>query len=207
MTLDRDCGEGQYLLRALTPGDYSVTGTILDASGNPLTNGMTKVDFAIPASAGTPTQVVIDFPFKDFVKDYTGNFYYLFRWGDDPGSNSSDPPPAATCAAALPPVVTRSVRLERGGHPLTDSTGLVIDGVTPGPCVDPSIPPQFPGLKWGPADLIIVGFDAASTPRFQETFHTFVGAGIATQVLTYDVDSLAPDAGPPPDAAPPDAGP
>jgi cysteine-rich repeat protein len=197
VTLDRDCNESQYIQAVLDAGHYSVVGTLVDSAGAALTKGMAKAEFDMPETpSGTPVQVNIDFPFADFLRtDYKGSWIYRFVWD---GKTS--------CASALPPVVTRSVRLERGGTPLADADGVVLDGMTPGDCVDPSSAPSIMGIPWGPADLTVVGFDATGTPQFRETFHTFVGAGISNPILTYDVDSLRPDAGVP-DAGAADAAP
>jgi hypothetical protein len=197
LTLDRDCNEGQFIQTVLEAGHYSVVGTLFDSSGAALTRGMAKAEFDMPASpSGTPVQVNIDFPFADFIRtDYTGSWIYRFAWDG-----------ATTCASALPPVVKRTVRLERGGVPLAGTDGVSLDGMVAGDCTDPSSAPQVLGVPWGPADLTIVGLDAASMPQFRETFHTFVGAGIFNPILTYDVDSLRPDAGIP-DAGVADAAP
>jgi len=188
-SLDRDCNESQYIQAVLDAGHYTVVGTLVDSAGTALTKGMARAEFDMPTTpTGTPVQVNIDFPFADFIRtDYTGSWIYRFAWDGKP-----------TCASAQPPVVTRSIRLERGGTPLVGADGMPIDGLTPGDCVDPTSA-QIMGIPWGPADLTVVGFDATATPQFRETIHTFVGAGISNPILTYDIDSLRPDAGLPPD--------
>jgi hypothetical protein len=192
ITLEKDCEFYQYTLAALDPGSYEVVGTLIDADHKPLTKGKAKASFVVPEAPGT-VQVMLDFAYGDFDRsDYKGNWIYTLKWG------------GATCAAATPPVATSSIRLERGGHAIKTSDGKTIDGASPEPCTDPSIAPQIKNLPWGPAEVTIVGFDASATPAFRQTFKTFVGAGIANPVLSYDVASLTPDAGIP-DAAASDA--
>ena len=196
LTLDKDCNDSQTKLMALDPGHYTVNGTLFDAAHTALTKGGAMAEFDISsAPPGPPVQVTVDFPFADFVRAYQGNWLYRLKWAG-----------AATCAAAAPPVVNRTIRIERAGVPVMSSDGVTLDGMTPEPCTDPSSAPQIKNLPWGPANVIITGLDGASVPRFRQSFPTFLGAGILNPILNYDVASLAPDAGVP-DAGVPDAGP
>ena len=158
-----------------------------------LTKGISMTSFVIPeVPPGAPVQVTLNFPFEDFLRtDYVGNWFYSLTWAGQ-----------AMCAAAMPPVVKTSLRLERGGQSIVSADGVSVDG-TPKACVDGSNE-VINKLPWGPANLTVIGLDASGTPQFQETFPTFIGAGILNPTLKFDVDSLAPDAGVP-DAGVPDA--
>jgi cysteine-rich repeat protein len=199
-TRDIECNYSQYMVNALAPGEYTVTGTLLDGAGNPITNGQTRTTFSIAgAPTGTPVQVRLDFPFADFTRtDYTGDWFYTVTWGGV----------ANKCSAATPPVVKTRVRLERDGQVIKSKEGTPVDGSTPVACYegDAAHAPAINHLPWGPADVVITGLDATDTPQFEASFETFVGAGISNPTMIFDVNSLTPDAGPP-DAGVPDAAP
>jgi cysteine-rich repeat protein len=183
------CSLSPYMITALMPGEYTVTGTLLDSAGHPLTNGQTTTTFSISgAASGTPVQVRLDFPYTDFVRtDYTGDWFYLPTWG------------GKTCSMATPPVTKTTVRIERGGTPVKSKEGVAIDGTMELDCFEgpASKAPAVNHLPWGPADVVITGLDATGTPAFSATFSTWVGAGIQNPTFAYDVQSLAPDAGVP----------
>jgi cysteine-rich repeat protein len=194
-TRDVDCNYSQTTVRALAPGDYEVKGTLLDSMDRPLTRGLSTVAFVIPqAPTGSPVQATVDFAMDDFLRtDYQGDWFYKLSWAG-----------ALTCSTAVPPVLKTSIRLERDGQAIVSGKGVTIDGLTPTDCIEGEHAPAINKLPWGPADLIVTGLDASGTPRFRETFTTFIGAGIVNPALAYDVDSLAPDAGVA-DAGAPDA--
>lgn len=180
-----DCSSSQYIFKALTPGDYTVTGTLLDIMDMPVTKGMSTTGFTI---SGADVNVTLNFGFDDFVSSYFGNYFYRIKWGG-----------AVTCADGVPPVVMTKFRLERGGQPIKNMDGTItVDGVTPTPCHD--FTEQFAEsvntLPWGPATAIITGLDGNGVPQFKGTFPTFVGAGVSNPIIEFDVNSLAPDAGP-----------
>ncbi len=193
-----DCSFSQYPFTALTPGSYTVTGRLFDSADQLLTKGQAQAGFEI---TNADVQVTLNFPFTDFERtDYRGDWFYRFKWGG-----------AATCATATPAVAMARVRIARAGTPVVDESGTPVDGLVPGPCYD--FTEQFAhainDLPWGPAELTVTGLDSGGIAQFEETFPTFIGAGITNPVLEYDVNSLAPDAGGPDagvvDAAGPDA--
>jgi len=190
--LDFPCDYSQTTVRALAPGNYVVTGTLFDAMDRPLTRGKSKAEFVMPVDpSGPPVQAIVDFAMDDFVRsDYEGDWFYKLSWAGK-----------KKCSAAEPPVVKTSIRLERDGHAIVSGKGVTIDGLSPMDCYEGQHAPAINKLPWGPAQLVVTGLDASGTPQFQETFTTFIGAGILNPALEYDVDSLAPDAGVP-DAGP-----
>ena len=82
----------------------------------------------------------------------------------------------------------------------------------PGDCR--SLGEEFPQsaleVPWGPYVFTVVGLDGGGETQFEETFDTFVGAGVSNPEMDFVVDSLTPDAGVPDagvaDAGVPDAG-
>jgi cysteine-rich repeat protein len=190
---ESECGLAEMTFRALVPGTYTVTGTLLDGMGMPVTKGTAVAGFTI---AGSDQSITLNFPMSDFNRSYHGTYLVRLSWGG-----------ADTCGGAVPPVTETSIRLERDIMPIMSMGGMVIDGATPVPCLDANGQSSysFPGLPWGKAKLVVTGWDALGQAQFQESFDTFVGAGPANPTFELDVQSLAPDAGPP-DAGPADAG-
>jgi cysteine-rich repeat protein len=191
-----DCALGQVVVPRLPAGSYTATAVAYDAAGAPLSRGLAQTTFTVGDTF--PLQVQLDWPWEDFIRAYTGTFFFQALWAG-----------SGTCAGAAPPVARQRVRLEREGRPLVGMTdaGDPINGA-PGACRDGNAAlAQFVlGLPWGPAQITLTGEDESGTPAFQATFDTFVGADISNPVMRFDVPSILPDAGVP-DAAPADAGP
>jgi hypothetical protein len=190
------CNFSETQLLDWANGDWVVTGRLLDDQGVQITNDLAMASFTI---AGVDTTATIDFPFADFSQSFTGTYYFRTKWGG-----------ATTCGGALPPVVTHRLLLSRAGSPLVGMTdaGDAIDGTGTGQCRNFSggSTQSILALPWGPADFTITGYDVTGTAQFEETFPTFIGAGIQNPEYEHDVNSLTPDAGVP-DASPPDATP
>jgi cysteine-rich repeat protein len=202
-TIKNGCTDFQYPFGGLKPGSYTITATLFDATGAALTKGMTSANFTI---TNADVEVDLDFQLGDFSMSYMGNYFFRTKWGG-----------ADTCTGAMPPVTQQIVKLEEGGSLVamakTDN-GEPADGVTPGPCRAANMsveefPQKINMIPWGPAKITVTGLDSGGTPQFMKSFDTFVGAGISNPEIILDVQSLAPDAGPMPDApiAAPDAGP
>ena len=76
--------------------------------------------------------------------------------------------------------------------------GYRLDGSQAAPCVLSSIAlaERANALPFGPATLTVEGTDAAGARQFAGTFETFIGAGTANPVMTFDVPVAPPiDAG------------
>jgi hypothetical protein len=178
-----ECSFGQRAFNVLPPGDYTVKGTLLDASDQPVTRGLATASFTIGSA---DVQAVLDFAMDDFLReDYTGDWLYKLTWNG-----------VLTCTGASPPVTKTTIRLERDGEVLIDGKGVAVDGSVEKDCLPASeIAAGVTGLPWGHATLTVTGLDAEGTPQFMEEFPTFVGPGW-NSVFMFDVNSLQPDAGP-----------
>ena len=194
-----DCLLNQIKIASLPDGNYTATGKAFDRQGAALTRGLAQLQFTV---AGQTQNVDIDWTYEDFLKSYTGTFYFQLKWGG-----------AAKCAEAAQPVVRQRLRLERNGVPSTAMlpSGEKLDGSNTGACYDGSTALAAVGIPWGPVRFTVTGEDAGGTALYRKAFDTFVGAGIVNQTITYDVPSLLPDAGPADagvaDARAPDGGP
>lgn len=174
------CSFYQYKLSALTPGDYVAKATLYDGQ-----TAVTRTATTAFVAGDTQQTVTVDFVFADFLRDYTGTFYFKATWGG-----------ADTCAAAG--VVTQRLRLTRGGVTLGTATELgdALDG-SPSPCRDAAAPRAqvAAGLAWGPAMLEVTGEDGGGVERFHGAFAVFVGADLSNAVWAVDVPGLGVDAG------------
>jgi cysteine-rich repeat protein len=181
-----DCGMYSIKLSRLPAGSYTVSAVATDASGAALTSGLATASFVV---ADQTQNVYVDFPFADFMRSYTGDYFFRVSWA---GQNH--------CAAASPPVMKERLLMVRDGVPLmgetTDQTP--IDGSKAGPCRDAGGGSQVvKGLDWGPAEITVTGEDAVGHALYSKTFATYVGAGPSNPAALLDVPSLAPDAGVP----------
>jgi hypothetical protein len=172
-------------------GSYTVALTPLDAGGQSMVTAPVTMAFEVVGS----TEVTVNIPYTAWNRPYTGSFLFALTWGGQP------------CAGAMPPVVTQVLTLLIGGVPVTQttSTGQMLDGSDPQPCVPSTNPsPQLvSALPLGPAVLVVEGRDGTGSPEYNKTFDTFVGASTNNPTLIFDTPG--PDAAP--DAAPPDAAP
>lgn len=181
-----DCSFGQIKVSALPPGAYSATAKAYDSSGAAISRGMAHVDFTVGEA---DQDVYIDWPWEDFTRSYNGTFFFKVLWGG-----------ATRCAEASPAVVKHRLRLERAGQALAGMTdsGDAIDGSATGTCRDgaEARAQAVVGLGWGPVKLVVSGEDATGRTTFRGSFDSFVGAGASNPVMTVDVPSILPDAGP-----------
>jgi hypothetical protein len=173
-----DAQNSQAKLSSLPVGHYLVVGTLLDASNTPITKGMAHVEFD---ANGTTNNLVIDFPYEDFINPYTGTYYWSVNWGG-----------STTCAAALPTglLTKQRVTLTRGGVviPATTTGGEMLDGTLFG-CQDTAPDQAASGLPWGPAKITISGEDDSGHVYYYGSFDTFVGADISNPSFAYTVNS------------------
>lgn len=192
------CSLRQVVFPSLPAGMYTVTLRPLDINDELLTTAPIVEQHML----GPDVRVEIEVMPDQWVRDYTGTFFFRTLWGGD------------DCASATPPVVQHRLTLTQDGTPVTVTTenGDPLDGSAPGPCqpFSDEFPQSVLLAPFGPAVFTIEGLDSGGTPQFRETFDTFVGAGISNPELHFDVNSLTPDAGMPDagtaDAGVPDAG-
>lgn len=176
-----DCGAGQVTFDGLTEGDYTMLVAPTDFSNADLVS--TPASGPIAAGTfGNDTMTTIYVPYTSWINGptYTGTFLFSITWG------------GMECAMAATPVVTQVVTLTIGGVPVAAvaDNGQRLDGTDPKPCYSTTttgFPQSATMLPFGPAQLTIVGKDAADATIYTKTFDTFIGAGITNPTLTFDV--------------------
>jgi hypothetical protein len=195
------CTQRQIVFDDLMAGTWSARVTPRTAAGDSLVKAPVESTFTLGSEDIDETLVV---PPDAWTGSHSGTFLFRVEWAG-----------ATTCVAASPAVTQQVLTLSRDGVPVAISTqnGAPLDGSAPATCEDSdnSGPAQAAlAVPFGPATLHIVGLDADDVPRVEQSFETFVGAGVTNPILHFDVGSLAPDAGVPdagaPDAGAPDAG-
>ena len=190
--LDAMCSAFQVAFSDLVPGVYTAAVTPLDSDGNSLVTAPVTQEIAAEAEDSV---VTINVPPEAWIGPYTGTFFFKVLFG------------GVDCDIALPPVTSVLITLSVGGTPVAQmtTTGQMLDGSAPGPCVPASNPSPISALAvpFGPARIELVGRDSLGAVQFQRGFDTFVGAGPSNPTLEYDVLTIY-DAGPP-DAIPIDA--
>jgi hypothetical protein len=176
-----DCGAAQATFSGLAPGEYTVYVMPLDASMNPL--------LAAPVSstvtAGTPgdnREVSVNVPWDAWLGSFTGTFLFRIAWA------------GASCEDVTPPIMQQRLKLTVNGQVVQIMTddGQVLDGTDRKPCkkLTDNFPQSALGVPFGPATLLIEGYDATEELRFTKEFDTFVGAGIINPTLMFDVPVL-----------------
>ena len=196
-TTDVACEYYQYQLRALRPGDYTVTGFLVASDGTVLTKGQTQTQFTIDSSS---LDAELNFQIDDFQQSYVGDLIFQVGWlGPAPGGAA---------------VAQQLLHLTRDGADLPGLTQDLcpIDGVTPCTAESATAVQRVNDLTWGPADMEVTGLAADGTHLYHGSFPTFVGAGYDNPWIQFDVPTLQVDAGPPDahpvvDAGPVDAAP
>ena len=180
---DVACGQGQVSFLGLAPGNYNVSITPLDGTGNPIVTGPIPTT-VIAGSPHSDSNVTINVPYEAWTGMYTGTFLFRLSWA------------AMSCDAAA--VVSQTLTLIAGGQVVTALTdgGQRLDGSDPQPCrpltepfaqFSPEDPAHQPGLPFGPAMLVVVGTDGGGLVRFQRSFDTFIGAAKNNPTITFDL--------------------
>jgi len=177
-SLRDDCGVAQATFSGLAPGDYDVYVMPLDVNGNPI--------LANPAhgtvTAGTvqaPANVTVNVPWDAWPPGQTGTFLFRISWG------------GLSCDMASPAIKNQQLTLTVNGvvqNIMTDD-GEMLNGMDKKPCkmLTDNFPQSALNVPFGPATLLIEGYDATDMMRFSKQFDTFVGAGITNPTLTFDV--------------------
>jgi hypothetical protein len=175
-----DCGVAQATFSGLEPGDYDVYVMPVDAGGNPLLmNAITG-----KVTAGTveqPQETTINVPWDQWFGFDTTKGTYLFRlsWG------------GLSCEQVMPEVKNQTLTLTVNGvvQNLMTDDGQMLNGSDKKPCkkLSDNFPQSALNVAFGPATLLVEGFDDTDNMRFSKQFDTFVGAGITNPTLTFDV--------------------
>jgi len=182
-TLTVPCERFQATFEGLAAGDYTAAVTPIDASGATLVTAPATTTFTASAEPNATEQHTVEVPYTAWSRPLTGTFLFILRWaGHD-------------CATSSPRVATQRVKMTIGGAPVTTVTqwnnqpGYRLDGTQTVPCVPSTIAlaERAAALPLGPATLEVEGKDSGGTIRYGKTFETFVGAGTANPVYTFDV--------------------
>lgn len=189
-TLSESCSLRQVVFQDLPAGIYGVEVSPVNLNGDLLITEPFATSLAL--ANGSQSEIVI--PPEVWLKDYNGTFFFRLLWG------------GVDCAAALPAVSHVVMTLVQGGVPVAIATtddADMLDGSAEGPCREfaREFPQSALSVPFGPATFTVVGrATSAGEAEFEETFATFIGAGISNPELHFDINSTAIDAGIP-DAA------
>ncbi len=194
---EETCGFRQVTFIDIAAGDWLARIRPVNTDGDLMTTEVIQQLFTISTA---DVEVELNVPYDKWKNDYAGTYFFRLHWGQMD----------IDCTAAAPPVVQHEMTLERGGVAVTQVTGddHRLDGTAPGDCI--SLDEQFPQdallVPWGPYMFHVVGLDSGGVAQFQESYETFVGAGLSNPEMHFVVRSLnEPDAGAP-DAGGPDGG-
>jgi hypothetical protein len=179
-SLRDDCGSAQATFSGLEPGDYDVYVMPLDAAGTPvLAAPMTGKVTA--GEVGAPTETTVNVPWDAWPGTHTGTFLFRISWG------------GMSCET-VPTVKNQTVTLTVNGvvQNITTDDGQMLNGSDKKPCkkLTDSFPQSALDAAFGPATLLVEGYDDADNMAFSKQFDTFVGAGITNPTLTFDVPTM-----------------
>lgn len=172
-----DCGLAQATFSGLDPGDYTVFMMPLDATGTPLL-AAPVVGTVTAGTLGNNTELTLNVPWDAWLGGpYTGTFLFRISWG------------GLSCEETE--IKSQRLTLTVNGvvQDITTDDGQMLNGSDKKPCkrLTDNFPQSALGAAFGPATLLIEGYDAVDAMRFSKQFDTFVGAGITNPTLTFDV--------------------
>jgi hypothetical protein len=173
-----DCGVAQAVVSGLAPGDYTVFVMPVDVAGNPLLTG--PITSTVTAgSLGDNREVTVNVPWDAWIGTFSGTFLFRISWG------------GLSCEAATPEIKSQVLTLTAGGvvQTITTDDGQMLNGADKKPCkkLSDNFPQSALGVPFGPATMLVEGYDAGDNMKFSKQFDTFVGAGITNPTLTFDV--------------------
>lgn len=162
-------------LAGLDPGDYDVTGQLLDAEGNPITGTLTHGGLTVTALG--LTAAILDFPWESFTPSLAGNLGFTVTYDDDETSCSE------VTGLAHGPLQTRLALADGLGQPvtgevaysnpdgLTACAGLFaaqpLDGLSLAPCRNEAL--LVCDLQAGDYLLSVAALDASDMVCFDAT--------------------------------------
>ena len=183
-----DCTKSNFLRPSVTPGDYKLTVTLLDATGAALTNPVTSA--TVTAEEGKLVNLVVNFKQTDFLKqDYKGTLFFKPSWGAD----------ATSCTMAAPMVTGYGVTLKTAGGQVVGgmSTGNRALNGTEAPCFIPAAngtAEAVADLAWGHYTISFTGY-AGTAVAYCKTFDVFNGPSASNVTYSLLVPSADVDAG------------
>ena len=172
------CGNGQVAFSGLAPGDYKVFLTPQDETGNPLVNA--PIEGTVTAGeTGNNRETTVNVPWDAWTGTFSGTFLFRISWG------------GLSCEMTNPEIKSQALTLTVNGvvQTITTDDGQMLNGSDKKPCkkLTDNFPQSALNVPFGPATLLIEGYDATDNMRFSKQFDTFVGAGITNPTLTFDV--------------------
>jgi hypothetical protein len=176
-----DCGAAQATFSGLAPGEYDVYVMPLDAGGNgliaaPITGKVTA------GAVGAPTDLTVNVPWDSWLGTFTGTFLFRIAWG------------GLSCEATTPAIKDQKLTLTVNGvvQEIATDDGQMLNGADKKPCkkLTDEFPQSALKVPFGPATLLVEGYDDADNMPFSKQFDTFIGAGITNPTLTFDVPTL-----------------
>ena len=177
-SLVEDCGVAQITFSGLAPGDYDAFVMPLDAAGNPIL-GFPSTGKVKAGAVGAATETTVNVPWDAWPGMHTGTFLFRISWG------------GLSCESTMPEIKNQVLTLSVNGvvQNITTDDGQMLNGSDKKPCkmFSSNFPQSALGVPFGPATLLIEGYDATDMMKFSKQFDTFVGAGITNPTLTFDV--------------------
>lgn len=165
--LELPCDDDDVALLGLDPGDYTVTGQLLDTGGAPLTVAVTSGSVTLPVADVRSTS--LDFHWSDFTVPITGNARFELKVTTDATECSE------VADLANGPLSTRMLLTDDQGLPVPAAQafanpdaqvdcagltgGITLDGTTLGPCHD--VEQIICGLQVGVYTLSVAAHDAS----------------------------------------------
>jgi hypothetical protein len=172
-----DCGREGYngwTYYNLAAGRYNIAVQLFDEDATGARVAVTDPRTASGSvRTGQGTTVAIDFTYRDFAVEHTGNLKWQVTWA------------GATCGAAQPPVTAQRLLLvdDRDGVIDYDSRGpggfTPTDGSGPGPCntYGASDSELVQEVRWGVYTVTIEGLDAAGQVAYCTRAQIFASRG------------------------------
>jgi hypothetical protein len=175
------CGNAQSVFQGLAPGDYTVYVMPLDYDEAPL---LSAPAMATVTAGDSNTEVTVNVKWDQWLGGpYTGTFLFRLSWG------------GLSCEAT-PDVKQQKLTLTVNGvvQNLTTDDGQMLNGSDMKPCkkLSDNFPQSVLGASFGPATLLVEGYDGANAMKYSKTFDTFVGAGITNPTMTFDIPTTTP---------------
>ncbi len=193
-----DCDGDAYSLLDLAPGDYEVTGLLLDSSDAPLTQELVRSNLSVAMADVRST--VLDFAWSDFTVPIVGNVRFDL-WVTNAITQCSD-----VADLAQPPLATRMLLTDDQGAPVPAATalpnpdeqldcagltgGITLDGTTLGACHD--VEQIICGLQVGDYTLSVQAHDASDLLCYSTDLALVVGlevGDVASLVLGATTDA------------------
>lgn len=177
-TLREDCGNAQAVFSGLPFGDYTINVMPLDAAGNAIL-AVPVTSTVAAGSVEVATETKVNVPWDAWPGMHTGTFLFRISWG------------GLSCESTMPEIKNQVLTLSVNGvvQNVTTDDGQMLNGSDKKPCkmFSSNFPQSALGVPFGPATLLIEGYDATDMMKFSKQFDTFVGAGITNPTLTFDV--------------------